>query len=104
MQHSRKKRAWRSPSRLVKVVASLVVGVTVALASPLAASAAETPWDVAHEDIRHFAINTLQHRVLLNYDGLAEEVSVPDLVRAILRELPEESRAPAPKLVPAEAT
>jgi hypothetical protein len=52
MQHSRKKRAWSSPSRLVKVVAALVVGVTVALASPLAASAAETPWDVADEDIR----------------------------------------------------
>lgn len=50
---------------------------------------------VAHEDIRHFAVNVLQHRVLLNYDGQAEEVSVPDLVRAILRELPEESRAPA---------
>ncbi len=57
---------------------------------------------VAHEDIRHFAVNTLQHRVLLNYDGLAEDVGVADLVRAIVRELPEESKAPAAKPVAAE--
>jgi len=57
---------------------------------------------VAHEDIRHFAVNTLQHRVLLNYDGQAEEVSVADLINAIVKELPEESRAPAkPVLAPA---
>jgi len=54
---------------------------------------------VAHEDIRHFAVNTLQHRVLLNYDGQAEEVSVADLINAIVKELPEESRAPAAKPV-----
>lgn len=56
---------------------------------------------VAHEDIRHFAVNVLQHRVLLNYDGQAEEVNVPELIRAIVRDLPEESRLTAAKLVPA---
>ncbi|MBA3313724.1 MAG: MoxR family ATPase [Planctomycetaceae bacterium] len=54
---------------------------------------------VAHEDIRHFAVNTLQHRVLLNYDGQAEEISVADIIRAIVNELPEESRAPVAKAV-----
>jgi MoxR-like ATPase len=35
---------------------------------------------VAFEDIRHFAVEVLQHRVLLNYDGQAENVLVSDLV------------------------
>src|SRR6266436_10104304 len=35
---------------------------------------------VAFEDIRHFAPEVLAHRVLLNYDGLAENLSVPGLV------------------------
>jgi hypothetical protein len=52
MQEITEKRARRSPSRLIKVVATLVVGATVALASPLAASANETPWDVGRDDIR----------------------------------------------------
>ncbi|QDT37343.1 AAA family ATPase [Stratiformator vulcanicus] len=36
---------------------------------------------VAVDDIRHFAVPVLQHRVLLNYDGQAEEVSVAKLVQ-----------------------
>ena len=35
---------------------------------------------VAFEDIRHYADEVLQHRVLLNYDGQAENVRVPDLI------------------------
>ena len=46
---------------------------------------------VAYEDIRYFANNVLQHRVLLNYDGQAENIHVPDLIDRIVRELPEEA-------------
>jgi MoxR-like ATPase len=35
---------------------------------------------VAFEDIRHFAVEVLQHRLLLNYDGQAENILVADLV------------------------
>ena len=45
---------------------------------------------VAFEDIRHFAVPVLQHRVLLNYDGQAENVVVPDLVERCVAQLPEE--------------
>ena len=38
---------------------------------------------VAFEDVRHFAPEVLGHRVLLNYDGLAENLSVPGLVEEI---------------------
>jgi MoxR-like ATPase len=41
---------------------------------------------VAFEDIRHFAPEVLGHRVLLNYDGLAENLSVPGLVVEIAKE------------------
>ncbi|MFN0051966.1 MAG: AAA family ATPase [Planctomycetales bacterium] len=44
---------------------------------------------VAFEDLRHFADEVLQHRVLLNYDGLAENIRVPDLVQECLRSLKE---------------
>lgn len=36
---------------------------------------------VAFEDIRHFANEVLQHRVLLNYDGQAEGIAVSELVK-----------------------
>jgi MoxR-like ATPase len=45
---------------------------------------------VAYEDIRHFAVEVLQHRVLLNYDGQAENVLVGDLVRECVRRVSEE--------------
>jgi MoxR-like ATPase len=44
---------------------------------------------VAFEDIRHFAGEVLQHRVLLNYDGQAENIMVTELVEEALRGLPE---------------
>ncbi len=48
---------------------------------------------VAFEDIRHFAAEVLGHRVLLNYDGLAENLSVPGLVGEIAQGVPEEAAA-----------
>lgn len=44
---------------------------------------------VAFEDIRYFANEVLQHRVLLNYDGQAENIKVVDLIEKICQELPE---------------
>ena len=44
---------------------------------------------IAFEDIRIFAPEVLGHRILLNYDGLAENLSVPDLVTEIARNVPE---------------
>jgi MoxR-like ATPase len=48
---------------------------------------------VAFEDVRHFAPEVLGHRVLLNYDGLAENLSVPGLVQEIATAVPEEAAA-----------
>jgi MoxR-like ATPase len=48
---------------------------------------------VAFEDVRHFAPEVLGHRVLLNYDGLAENLSVPGLVGEIAQAVPEEAAA-----------
>ncbi len=45
---------------------------------------------VSFADARYFAEEILQHRVLLNYDGQAENVSVPELVKEILAGTPEE--------------
>lgn len=44
---------------------------------------------VAFDDIRHFAIEVLQHRILLNYDGQAENVDVGELVMECVRNLKE---------------
>ena len=49
---------------------------------------------VAFEDIRHFANEVLQHRVLLNYDGQAENVQVADFITRTIASLPEESSEP----------
>jgi MoxR-like ATPase len=46
---------------------------------------------VAFEDIRHFAAEVLQHRILLNYDGQAENVSVERLLEDCLANLPEDA-------------
>jgi MoxR-like ATPase len=48
---------------------------------------------VAFDDIRHFAPEVLGHRVLLNYDGLAETISVADLVDELARVVQEEAAA-----------
>lgn len=46
---------------------------------------------VAFEDVRFFAPEVLGHRVLLNYDGLAENISVPDLVQELAKSVPEQA-------------
>ena len=45
---------------------------------------------VAFADIRHFATEVLNHRVLLNYDGQAENVAVIDLIADGLDQVPEQ--------------
>lgn len=42
---------------------------------------------VAHDDILHFAAEVLQHRMLLNYDGQAENIQVSDLLAGCLQNL-----------------
>jgi MoxR-like ATPase len=44
---------------------------------------------VAFDDIRHFVLEVLQHRVLLNYDGQAENIAVSDLIASCVKEVPE---------------
>lgn len=44
---------------------------------------------VSCNDIRYFAEEVLQHRLILNYDGRAENIMVTDLVRKIKEEIPE---------------
>jgi MoxR-like ATPase len=48
---------------------------------------------VAFEDVRHFVPEVLGHRVLLNYDGLAENLSVPAMVVEAGKAVPEEAAA-----------
>jgi MoxR-like ATPase len=45
---------------------------------------------VAFEDIRWYAMEVLQHRILLNYDGQAEDISVLDLMQECVQKLPTE--------------
>ena len=46
---------------------------------------------VAFEDIRHFSDEVLKHRALLNYDGLAENVPVGELIQECVKTLPEQA-------------
>jgi len=46
---------------------------------------------VGFDDIRHFCEEVLQHRVLLNYDGQAEGIKVPELVRELVEAVPEQA-------------
>ena len=46
---------------------------------------------IAFEDVRHFAAEVLQHRILLNYDGQADGVRVEELVRECVETLPEDT-------------
>ena len=46
---------------------------------------------VSFDDIRSFAHEVLQHRVLLNYDGQAENVSVRELIDECVNKLPIEA-------------
>lgn len=45
----------------------------------------------AFEDIRNYAVEVLQHRVLLNYDGQAENIEVKDLIHGVIEQLSEGS-------------
>jgi len=44
---------------------------------------------VAFEDIRHFSEEVLQHRVLLNYDGQAENIVIAELIEECVKSLTE---------------
>lgn len=44
---------------------------------------------VAFEDVRYFANEVLQHRILLNYDGQAENISTVQLIKDCLGQLTE---------------
>ena len=44
---------------------------------------------VSFADIRHYAREVLQHRVILNYDGQAEGIEISDLLKNIFDKLPE---------------
>ncbi|MDA0812004.1 MAG: MoxR family ATPase [Verrucomicrobia bacterium] len=54
---------------------------------------------ISHDDIRYFAHEILGHRILLNYDGQADNLSLTDLVNEIVCTVPERSgsvaKAPA---------
>jgi MoxR-like ATPase len=45
---------------------------------------------VSFDDVRHFAVHVLQHRVLLNYDGQAENVILSEVIGRCLERLSEE--------------
>jgi MoxR-like ATPase len=45
---------------------------------------------ISFEDVRYFAEEVLGHRVLLNYDGQAENINVLELVAKLVKEIPEE--------------
>ena len=45
---------------------------------------------VGFEDVRHFAAEVLQHRLLLNYDGQADGIRVEDLVNECVENLSED--------------
>ena len=50
---------------------------------------------VAAEDIRRLAMVALRHRVILNFEGEAESVSVDDLLQDLLASVPTPARAAA---------
>lgn len=43
------------------------------------------------DDIAYFATEVLQHRILLNYDGQAEDINLPELIKEIIQNLPAEA-------------
>ena len=45
---------------------------------------------VSFADIQYFSEEVLGHRVLLNYDGQAENINVLDMVQKIVKHVPEE--------------
>ena len=75
-------------TRYVKAGASPRAAQALVKAARVRALAEGRP-HAAFEDVAHFAPAVLQHRVLLNYDGQADEVSVPDLIADLTKALPE---------------
>ena len=75
-------------TRYVKAGASPRAAQSLVKAARVRALAEGRP-HAAFEDVRHFAPAVLQHRVLLNYDGQADEVSVPELIADLTKALPE---------------
>ena len=75
-------------ARYVKAGASPRAAQSLIKAARVRALAQGRP-HAAFEDVAHFAPAVLNHRVLLNYDGQADEVSVADLVRDLTKALPE---------------
>jgi MoxR-like ATPase len=45
---------------------------------------------LSFEDVQYFAREVLQHRVLLNYDGQAENIDIRELVRSTVEQVPED--------------
>ena len=45
---------------------------------------------LAFEDVRYFAIEVLQHRIILNYDGQAENLSIAQLIQETVEHVPQE--------------
>ena len=75
-------------ARYVKAGASPRAAQSLIKAARVRALAQGRP-HAAFEDVAHFAPAVLNHRVLLNYDGQADEVRVADLVRDLTNALPE---------------
>jgi MoxR-like ATPase len=46
---------------------------------------------VSCKDIDSFALEVLQHRIILNYDGQAENVSIEKLLKELVESTPEET-------------
>jgi len=51
---------------------------------------AEGRGHLACADLRHHLVDVLQHRVIRNYDGQAEDITIADLLQDVVAEAPEE--------------
>jgi MoxR-like ATPase len=90
--HPKAEEAGQSVQRYVKWGAS-PRAVQALIRAARVRALAEGRAHVAFEDIRHFASEVLGHRVLLNYDGLAENLDIPGLIEEIARDVPTEAAA-----------
>ena len=80
--------APQSVRRYVRWGASPRAGQAMLRASRVRALA-EGRAHISCDDIRHFVPEVLQHRILLNYDGQAENIRAQDLIAEILQHVPE---------------
>ena len=58
---------------------------------------------LACDDLRNVCLSALRHRIILNFEGEAEEKSTDSILDAILKETPEMARAAAPAMAPGVA-